>query len=56
MKQYAVAEGPQLSHAGGPTKQRSPTATAWRSCPSLVILDKEGNVMAYLVGVVDEAR
>jgi peroxiredoxin len=26
-----------------------------KSMPSLVILDKEGKVMAYLVGVVDEA-
>jgi thioredoxin-related protein len=26
-----------------------------KSMPSLVILDKEGKVMAFLVGVVDEA-
>lgn len=54
IKQYATQKGlsyPMLLDAGNDVFE----SYGVRSMPSLVILDKEGKVMAYLVGVVDEA-
>ena len=54
IKQYATQKGlsyPMLLDAGNDVFE----SYGVKSMPSLVILDKEGKVMAYLVGTVDEA-
>ncbi len=54
IKQYATQKGlsyPMLLDAGNDVFE----SYGVKSMPSLVVLDKEGKVMAYLVGVVDEA-
>ncbi|MEP7119600.1 MAG: TlpA disulfide reductase family protein [Byssovorax sp.] len=54
IKQYATQKGlsyPMLLDAGNDVFE----SYGVRSMPSLVIVDKEGKVMAYLVGTVDEA-
>ena len=54
IKQYAVQKGlsyPMLVESGSDVS----ASYGVQNLPSLVILDKEGKVMAYLVGVVDEA-
>jgi thiol-disulfide isomerase/thioredoxin len=54
IKQYAIQKGlsyPMLLDAGNDVFE----SYGVKSMPSLVILDKEGKVMAFLVGVVDEA-
>ena len=54
IKQYATQKGlsyPMLVDSGSTVSE----SYGVKNLPSLVILDKEGKVMAYLVGVVDEA-
>jgi cytochrome c biogenesis protein CcmG, thiol:disulfide interchange protein DsbE len=54
IKQYASQKGlsyPMLVESGSTVSE----SYGVKNLPSLVILDKEGKVMAYLVGVVDEA-
>jgi cytochrome c biogenesis protein CcmG/thiol:disulfide interchange protein DsbE len=54
IKQYATQRGlsyPMLVESGSNVSD----SYGVKNLPSLVILDKEGKVMAYLVGVVDEA-
>lgn len=54
IKQYATQRGlsyPMLVESGSNVSE----SYGVKNLPSLVILDKEGKVMAYLVGVVDEA-
>jgi cytochrome c biogenesis protein CcmG, thiol:disulfide interchange protein DsbE len=54
IKQYAAQKGlsyPMLVESGSDVS----ASYGVKNLPSLVILDKEGKVMAYLVGVVDEA-
>ncbi len=54
IKQYATQKGlsyPMLVESGSNVSD----SYGVKNLPSLVILDKEGKVMAYLVGVVDEA-
>src|SRR6185295_11656226 len=54
IKQYATQKGlsyPMLVESGSTVSE----SYGVKNLPSLIILDKEGKVMAYLVGVVDEA-
>lgn len=54
MKAYASQKGLSYSMLADSAGNVSESYGV-RNLPSLVILDKEGKVMAYLVGVVDEA-
>lgn len=55
INQYAVQRGlsyPMVSDPGNNVSERYDV----RQLPSLVVIDKEGNVTAFLTGVVDEAE
>jgi cytochrome c biogenesis protein CcmG/thiol:disulfide interchange protein DsbE len=54
MKQYATQKGLSYTMVADSDSSVSESYGV-KNLPSLVILDKEGKVMAYLVGVVDEA-
>lgn len=53
-QQYATKKGLSYTMLADPDSRIS-NQYGVEKLPSLVVLDKDGNVMAYLVGVVDEA-